>query len=615
MKKDQGFTLIELLGVIIILAVVALIIIPVVTGYIESSKKKAFINSVYHSMQSIDEDLASQDFAKFPEEGISAKDGLVNIERNPFIGGKYILKNKKMYADRVTDGRYCAVGEKESLKVVLGDCYLLDETAPIVDSVVAGMVTSNSIQVVVNAKDEESDIVSYEYSKDNGKTYTSKQTSNRYTFTNLTHDTSFNIVVRVTNENKLTSSKSVTLKTLLINTPTFTSSPGLGSWSKSKVVTVTYPGTKQSNFVYEYRKDNGTWTEVSGTSQNVTFTANGTIEARVRDGYNVVNAATLTLTTIDTSAPGVPTSVIRYDSSSGTVRGNSSSWTNRTLWWGNFSVTDTGGSGINHYEYSQNCTGSKSGNLSSSHTYASNTNYTFCIRAVDNAGNIGPWSSAYYFRVDKSAPTCSSSGSNGAWTNKDITLSGACTDTGGSGCKSNVSRSFTSNTNGSYSPGTIYDNAGNSVTCPSLSVKIDKTPPAVPTIDRRVSTSKTMSTSKNTAFNNRYIYCATSGNKHFGFMKYTSSDTGGSGIAGIYTKVWYGPNAAAGCGNQSESAVGFTKRANGYISSIICNSGGLVYTKAYACDNAGNCSATTSSQALSWNVGTIKGYINNSGTC
>ena len=38
--KNKGFTLIELLGVIIILALVAVITTPVITGIIEDSKKK-----------------------------------------------------------------------------------------------------------------------------------------------------------------------------------------------------------------------------------------------------------------------------------------------------------------------------------------------------------------------------------------------------------------------------------------------------------------------------------------------------------------------------------------------------------------------------------------------
>ena len=44
--KNKGFTLIELLGVIIILALVAVITTPVITGIIEDSKKETVKRSV-----------------------------------------------------------------------------------------------------------------------------------------------------------------------------------------------------------------------------------------------------------------------------------------------------------------------------------------------------------------------------------------------------------------------------------------------------------------------------------------------------------------------------------------------------------------------------------------
>ena len=108
---------------------------------------------------------------------------------------------------------------------------------------------------------------------------------------------------------------------------------------------------------------------------------------------------------VDKTKPSVPTSEIRYDSSSGTIRGNVNSFINRTLWWGNFQGTDQQ-SGIDHYEYSTGCSGSKSGNLNNiGYTYINDTNYAFCIRSVDKVGNVSNWSSPYYIKVDKTPPT------------------------------------------------------------------------------------------------------------------------------------------------------------------------------------------------------------------
>ena len=47
MRNKNGFTLIELLGVIVILAIVALIITPVILNIVDETKKKAFENSAY----------------------------------------------------------------------------------------------------------------------------------------------------------------------------------------------------------------------------------------------------------------------------------------------------------------------------------------------------------------------------------------------------------------------------------------------------------------------------------------------------------------------------------------------------------------------------------------
>lgn len=46
MKKNNGFTLIEMLAVILVLAVLLGIAIPTVTGYMQTSRKDAYIDSI-----------------------------------------------------------------------------------------------------------------------------------------------------------------------------------------------------------------------------------------------------------------------------------------------------------------------------------------------------------------------------------------------------------------------------------------------------------------------------------------------------------------------------------------------------------------------------------------
>ena len=98
------------------------------------------------------------------------------------------------------------------------------------------------------------------------------------------------------------------------------------------------------------------------------------------------------------------------------------------------------------------------------------------ITVKDMAGNIGRCN--YSVNIDTTAPSCESSGGSDSWKNQNVKIEGKCSDNG-SGCSSdtNVSKDITWETSYSYSPGTVYDKAGNSTVCPNQTVKIDKTAP------------------------------------------------------------------------------------------------------------------------------------------
>ena len=124
------------------------------------------------------------------------------------------------------------------------------------------------------------------------------------------------------------------------------------------------------------------------------------------------------------------------------------------------------------------CTGN------ASKTYSSNTNTTTASPGTvrDNAGNTRVCPANQTVRIDKRAPSCTSSGGSTSWTNKSITLTGKCSDPGGSGasgCTGNATRTYSTDTNTrNASPGTVYDRAGNSTTCPAnQTVRVDKTAP------------------------------------------------------------------------------------------------------------------------------------------
>lgn len=115
------------------------------------------------------------------------------------------------------------------------------------------------------------------------------------------------------------------------------------------------------------------------------------------------------------------------------------------------------------------------------------------ITQKDNAGNEGKCVINDIY-IDKEKPTCISSGGSNTWKNaasdRKTTLKGTCNDVG-SGCVagSNLERIYDNNGNiylditweGSWtnlSPGTVYDEAGNSTECPgNQTVKHDWTAP------------------------------------------------------------------------------------------------------------------------------------------
>ncbi len=133
-------------------------------------------------------------------------------------------------------------------------------------------------------------------------------------------------------------------------------------------------------------------------------------------------------------------------------------------------------------------------------TIADDGIYRVRFKDCDKAGNCS-YSNWKYVKVDRTAPTCKATLSNvkrnnksstytpGSWTNGTVTISQECNDGDhSSGCKTrdplsttygeglaNVNKNVGAETDGSG--GVFYDNAGNSVTCPTYKVQIDNEDP------------------------------------------------------------------------------------------------------------------------------------------
>ena len=233
----------------------------------------------------------------------------------------------------------------------------------------------------------------------------------------------------------------------------------------------------------------GTDTNVNDCVNTLTIAVTSSITPQVLGTYNVtytaedsshnVDSLIVAVTVIDTIAPLTPTYSLKLNTSAGTDY--SQGWTNQNVWLGNLAAFDTG-SGIASYQYSTNC--SAGWTTLDPTTYSTNTDISFCIRAVDYGTNASPMTARLYVKVDKIVPTCVSSGTNATWTNANRTLTGTCNDAGGSGCASTtITKLYSTEINSTVeTPGnyTFTDNAGNvgSGTCPfNQTVKIDKTAP------------------------------------------------------------------------------------------------------------------------------------------
>lgn len=216
------------------------------------------------------------------------------------------------------------------------------------------------------------------------------------------------------------------------------------------------------------------------------------------------------VTIYDDKAPGDVTITMHTDSESGDVYNcptrENCSWTGKDVYI-TFTATDksdcgTEGSGVKQFMYRYGSSGNWqsvgatettiNGEIAYTATVVRKTTFDGIIdvKAVDNAQVSGTSSNhesgttRAYLLVDKTPPSCTSSGGSSDWINKSsnpgtITITGTCSDTN-SGCREEkITKEYSTDIDSTTeSPGTIYDNAGNSGTCPgNQTVRIDKTAP------------------------------------------------------------------------------------------------------------------------------------------
>jgi prepilin-type N-terminal cleavage/methylation domain-containing protein len=411
MKK--GFTLIETIVVIIVLSIIALIAVPKISTLVKDVNKDIFKTSVGDTLNSVDYYLSGTDTpSKFPTEGIMVKDMPVK-NKQQFISG-YIVKNSdnKYEAVTISNGKYCASGTLDDLRIDT-ECYKLDTTAPLIDETkVVFTTTTSSINITLPPEsliEKESAISKYTYEiiKDS---YYKKIESNlpNCSFTGLKDGTTYTIKIVATNQNNLSSDvKIINVTTSTLDIPVYSISPSSG-YATSKIVTVTYP-IRQKGFVYDYSLNGGTtWTVVSsGTTVNKTFTANGSIIARITDGVNYKTASSYTVTGIDTSVP--------------TVTLTKTGVTTNTI-----SVSATAAdseSGITKYEFAIDSGSYVSNGTTVTYTYTGVTTGTHTLKVrVTNGSGLTTETSISATTNDITVPTYSINPASGWATSKTVTI-------------------------------------------------------------------------------------------------------------------------------------------------------------------------------------------------
>ncbi len=216
--------------------------------------------------------------------------------------------------------------------------------------------TTNSIRVVANAIDSETNIAMYSFRINNG-TWSNYQTSNIYTFPNLTSGTTYKIDVKAYNGTygttgaveslgaKASTQYSVTTRSC--PEPEISVSPAGDVWAASKTVTIKYPTDSECTEKY-YTKDNGSAVKVTSSTQSLTFNANGTVVASLGvPNTSIKTQISETISKIDNKKPVASIEVVNGAGTSIATNGYIGTTNNSTI---KFKCT-TGGSGVTKYTY------------------------------------------------------------------------------------------------------------------------------------------------------------------------------------------------------------------------------------------------------------------------
>ncbi len=322
--------------------------------------------------------------------------------------------------------------------------------------------TSKNVSVNLIPKIEREKVKTVEFSFDNGSSWQSD-----YFKSYAPNASGVSNKAKTKNDIEMVSdARSYSISNFDTDAPTIALSLSTTTWTNSNVtITAKVRDTKSGLVQYAFSSNSSIayasseWIDITKTTNEVTKThsvgSNQTVYFHAKDEAGNVSTNSITISVIDKTPPTC------------TSAASPSGWTN-----GDVVVTGT-------------CTDIGVSDCAGNSSYTATGEQQGPVnpgQVCDKAGNCVDCPSANVY-IDKTAPTCTSASSTTNWTNESVTITGTCKDESGtinSGCHDSfktITKSESSEQDSSVSPGKVKDKAGNEVTCPGSTVKIDKTAP------------------------------------------------------------------------------------------------------------------------------------------
>ena len=326
-------------------------------------------------------------------------------------GKDWSSTNKQVYSENGTVHVRLINENEEYNREITGNVTNIDKTKPIVTSVTA---TTNSIKLT--ATDEASGIVGYTATTSNVEpTNFTKCTSTKTlnaTIPNVKQNTTYYVWVKDQAGNVSVAKTIKTQKVPDLTTANvkFTYNPS--TWTNKDVV-ATAKATV-GGYTLQTSKDNKTWT----TTNNQTFTANGTIYARLIDSTNQTGGvATGNVTNIDKTKPIVTSATTTTNSIKITATDEASGIVGYTVTTNNTTPSSF-----------TSCTNTKTLNV----TVENKTqNTTYYVWVKDQAGNISLSKTIKTQKVpDLTTANVTFTYNPNTWTNGNVTATASPTTTG-----------------------------------------------------------------------------------------------------------------------------------------------------------------------------------------